>query len=404
MADLLQQRTVAGVSVWQPLRGPFERWPLSADFLIALLSFVLTLWMWALGSNREVLSMGSLSDVGIYLCAFVGNFALLWRRSHPWQVHAVVLCASILVILGGMNDGLFALAFSLYSLGRFEADSRASLIGMLAALVFVATDLFVLSVPSVGGTIAAGLVIAFWYFGRRLRFRGEYLRLLEERAEHLERERSAGAERAVAAERTRIAREMHDIVAHQVSLMTVQAGAARTVNKSDPEAASEAMAAVEKAGRNALKEMRDLLSVLRPVDQEHVLLPQPGISDLQALIHEVKDAGPVVHLKTTGIYTDLPARLQLNVYRIVQEALTNVIKHAGVDVDVDVTVDVGDNKVVVSIKDNGKGCVAYGETGGHGIVGMRERVELLDGEFSAGAGNEGGFEIRAVFPLKESAQ
>jgi signal transduction histidine kinase len=262
MTDLSQSHTGAGVRVWQPLRGPFERWPLSSDFLIALLAFVLTLMMWAQGSSRDMLSMGTLGDVGIYLCAFVGSFALLWRRSHPWQVHAVVLSASILVLLGAMGEGLFALVFSLYSLGRFEADSRASLIGMLAALAFIVTDLFVLSVPSVGGTIAAGLVIAFWYIGRRLRFRGEYLRLLEERAEHLERQRSVESDRAVAAERTRIAREMHDIVAHQVSLMTVQAGAARTVSKSDPIAAGEAMAAVEKAGRQALTEMRHLLDVL----------------------------------------------------------------------------------------------------------------------------------------------
>lgn len=400
MADLLQQRTVAGVRAWRPFRGPFERWPLSTDFFIAVLSFVLTMWMWSQGPSRGMLSMGSLSEVGIYLCAFVGNFALLWRRSHPWQVHAIVLCASILVLLGPMTDGVFALVFSLYSLGRYEADRRASLIGMLAALVFVVTDLFVLSVPSVGGTIAAGLVIVFWYIGRRLRFRGEYLRLLEERAEHLERERSAESERAVVAERTRIAREMHDIVAHQVSLMTVQAGAAKTVSKSDPEAAGEAMAAVEKAGRHALTEMRHLLGVLRPIEQESALVPQPGISDLPALIREVNDAGPAVHLQMTGVLSGLPARLELNVYRIVQEALTNVIKHAGVDVDVEVSVNVGGTNVVLSIKDNGRGCGDAGQTGGHGIVGMRERVELLNGKFNAGTGIDGGFEIRAVLPLE----
>jgi signal transduction histidine kinase len=358
--------------------------------------------MWLQGSSRDTLAMSSLSEVGIYLCAFVGNFALLWRRSHPWQVHAVVMCASILVLLSSMSDGVFALAFSLYSLGRYEADRRASVIGMLAALVFVVTDIFVLGEPSIGGTLAAGLVIAFWYIGRRLRFRGEYLRLLEERAEHLERERSAESERAVAAERTRIAREMHDIVAHQVSLMTVQAGAARTVSKSDPKAAGEAMAAVEKAGRHALTEMRHLLDVLRPVEQESALVPQPGISDLPSLIREVNEAGPVVHLQTTGALSGLPARLELNIYRIVQEALTNVIKHAGVDVIVEVFVDVTGDKVSVSIKDNGRGCVDAGQAGGHGIVGMRERVELLDGVFKAGAGIKGGFDIRAVFPLERS--
>ncbi len=402
MANLLQHRTVAGVRVWQPLRGPFERWPQLADFCVALLSFLLTLWMWRLGSSQAVLGLRTLVDVGIYLCAFVGNFALLWRRSHPWQVHAVVLSASIIVLLGPVTDGVFALAFSLYSLGRYEASHRASLLGMLAALVFVITDLFVLSEPSVGGTIAAGLVIAFWYVGRRLRFRGEYLRLLEERAEHLEKERTAEAERAVVAERTRIAREMHDIVAHQVSLMTVQAGAAKTVSQSDPEAAGEAMAAVEKAGRQALTEMRSMLDVLRPKDQESALLPQPGISDLSALVREVNDAGPTVNLHTSGALSGLAARVELTVYRIVQEALTNVIKHAGVNVTVDVTVQVDGARVVLSVKDNGKGRGSTSNTGGHGLVGMRERVELLNGTFNAGTGDDGGFEIHAALPLEEN--
>jgi len=412
MTDLLQQRTVAGVRVWQPLRGPFERWPLSADFFVALISFFLTMLMWAQGASRETLSMGSLTDVGIFLCAFVGNFALLWRRSHPWQVHMVVLCASVLVLLGGMGDGVFALAFSLYSLGRYEGDSRYSLFGILVALIFVLIDLFVLSQPSISGTIAAGLVVSFWYVGRRLRFRGEYLRLLEERADHLERERSAEAVRAVTAERTRIAREMHDIVAHQVSLMTVQAGAARTVIGSDSNAAADAMVAIEKAGRNALTELRHLLDVLRPVEQQTAMAPQPGITDLPALIQEVRDAGTVVNFGTSGVYSTLPARLQLTVYRVVQEALTNVIKHAGDGVVVTGSVDVGEDQVMVQINDNGNGCADAGKrgsnesiadrAGSHGIVGMRERVELLDGVFTAGAGVDGGFEVCAEIPIKRS--
>lgn len=424
MTELIRQPTIAGVRVWEPLRGPFERWPLSADLSIALVSFSLTILMWSQGSSREMLALDSVSDVGIFLCAFVGNFALLWRRSHPWQVHVVVLSASILVMLGGMSDGVFALAFSLYSLGRYEGENSYSLIGMLAALMLVVTDLFVLSEPSVGGTIAAGLVVSFWYVGRRLRFRGEYLRLLEERADYLERKRDAEAERAVAAERTRIAREMHDIVAHQVSLMTVQAGAARTVCATDPTAAADAMVAVEKAGRNALTEMRHLLDVLRPIEQQTAIAPQPGISDLPALVQEVRDAGPVVNFRADDDYSALPARLQLAVYRIVQETLTNVIKHAGDGVVVTGSVDIGADAVVVQIRDNGKGGAYPGDStmeeqpgdenitgkriadkaGGHGIVGMRERVELLDGILTAGAIVGSGFEIRAEFPISRNPQ
>ncbi|MFK8017122.1 MAG: sensor histidine kinase [Gammaproteobacteria bacterium] len=403
MTDLMGKNTVAGVDVWRPFRGPFERWPQMTDLMIALLAFWLTLLMWSLSSDPSGLALLSLTDIVGFLCAFVGNFALLWRRTHPSQVHAVVLFAALIVFVGPMHDGIVALSFSLYSLGRYETDSRASLIGMLIALVFIAADVLIFSTPSVGGIIAASLVIALWYIGRRLRFRGEYLRLLEERAEHLERLRNDESERAVAAERTRIAREMHDIVAHQLSLMTVQAGAAKTVSDSDPEAAREAMGAVEKAGRHAVSEMRHLLGVLRPANAANALGPQPGIRDLTALVQEVNGAGPVVQLETTGELSGLPTRLDLNAYRIVQEALTNVIKHAGAGVKVDVSVDGRDDSIIIHVTDNGPGG-DVSQTSGHGIIGMRERVELLRGTFRAGQRADGGFEIHAILPREPGEQ
>lgn len=379
---------------WEPLRGPFERWPNLADFLLALLSFLLTLAMWSAGEAG--LAMQSLADVGVLLCGFTGNFALLWRRSHPIVVHAVVLLASVLAHLGPETDGVFALTFSLYSLGRYTADDRASLAGMLAALTFVAAELL-LGKPDIGGVIAAGLVMLLWYVGRRLRFRGEYLRLLEERARHLEREQSLSAERTVAAERTRIARELHDIVAHQVSLMTVQAGAARTVIDSDARAAAQAMLAVEKAGRQALSEMRHLLNVLRLGNGEGELVPQPGVADLPRLIEEVTEAGPMVRFTTAGGRSALPARLDLSVYRIVQEALTNVLKHAGPSPQVDVFVRFAQEYVELRIVDDGRGNnVTLGR--GHGIGGMRERAELLGGSLTAGPLVSGGFEVWATLP------
>ena len=403
MSETSRERTVAGIAAWRPWRGPFERWPQLSDLLIALLAFVLTLVMWSQGSGHETLSMNSLTDVGAYLCAFVGNFALLWRRSHPLHVHATVLGASILVHFGSTADGIVALAFSLYSLGRYEADSRASLIGAVAALVFIVIDLNVFDTPSAGSTIAALLILALWYLGRRLRFRGEYLRLLEERALHLERERNVESERAVVAERTRIAREMHDVVAHQVSLMTVQAGAARTISTSDPKAAGDAMSAVEAAGRQALSEMRHLLGVLRLVDADDALGPQPRLDDLPALARRVDDAGPVVGLQTKGVLSGLPARLELNAYRIVQEALTNVIKHAGAGAPVDVFVEGRTDGVLIRVRDYGEGDDTE-QTGGHGITGMRERVELLGGSFTAGNCPDGGFEVRAHLPLESGTR
>ena len=386
-------------SSWRPWRGPFERFPNATDFLIALLAFLLNLVMWSHRGGGDVPLLATLLGVGAYLCAFVANFALLWRRSHPWQVHGVILFFSVLLYVAAPVHGVVGLAFSLYSLGRFEADNRASVIGAIAALAFVIVDLTLFKSPSAGSTIAAMMVLALWYLGRRLRFRGEYLRLLEERAQHLERERTAEAERAVDAERTRIAREMHDIVAHQVSLMTVQAGAARIIAATNPEEARDAMASIEAAGRQALTEMRHLLSFMRPVHFDNTLEPQPGIGDLTKLVSQVSDVGLDVQLQTTGDLSGLPARLELTAYRIIQEALTNVIKHAGTQSKVTVTLDACDKNIVITITDDGKGN-ALGYAGGHGILGMRERVQLLGGSFSAGISDDTniGFKVRAILP------
>lgn len=387
---------------WRPIRGPLERWPHLTDSLIALVAFGLNLIMW---SHDNELTLGSLLEVGSYLCVFVGSFALLWRRSHPWQVHAVILSLSILVFVAAPVDGIVAMVFSLYSLGRYEADHRASIAGVLAAFSFVVLDLLIVNEPSAGSTFAALMVLALWYMGRRLRFRGEYLRLLEERAQYLERERTAQSERAVVAERTRIAREMHDIVAHQLSLMTVQAGAARTVAGSDPQAAGEAMASVEAAGRQALSEMRHLLGVLRPSDAAGALEPQPGVADLPNVVRQVQEVGLKVQFQSQGDLTGVAAGLELAIYRIVQESLTNVIKHAGTQANVMVKIDGGHRDIVVTIKDDGSGCSAdlNGGHTGHGVAGMRERVQLLGGSLHAGNSVATGFEVRAVIPRNRQA-
>ena len=397
----------------QPIRGPFERWPNLTDLLIALLAFFLTLLMWSRSGPHQVLALESLWDVAAFQCAFVGCFALLWRRTYPWQVHAVVLAATVLLEMGLPAEGIVAMAFSLYCLGRYEANTRASWIALLATLAFVVFDEKVLVKPTAGGTVAVMLAWALWYIGRRLRFRGEYLRLLEERAEYLERERNAESERAVAAERTRIARELHDVVAHQVSMMTVQAGAARTISRNNPEAASEAMAAVEAAGRHALTEMRHLLGVLRPTSdtnsdsEKATLTPQPDLEDLPALIEKVRQVAARVDYETHGNLGEVPASAALAAYRIVQESLTNVIKHVGAKASVRVSVTTEPGQLSICIRDDGfgageqpLGAQTRGEKlrGGHGIAGMRERVELLGGQLSAGKVDGGGFEVTAKLP------
>ncbi len=385
------------MGVWRPFRGPLQRWPQLTDALLAAAALALTLASWSWRSSQPLL--GTFTDIGVYLAAFVACLALLWRRSHPSQVHTVVVLTGVLLLFVPSIDGLAPLALSLYSLGRYEADSRISAVAAGVSLVFLVVQQSLLLAPGVSGVVTTTIWVGLWYAGRRLRFRGEYLRLLEDRAAQLERERHVEAERAVVAERNRIAREMHDVVAHKLSLMTVQAGAARTVGASDPDAALDAMAAVESAGRDAMAEMRDLLGVLRPAGAESALGPQPGIEDLPALVREVGDVGLNVHLATAGSLAGLPSRLQLSVYRIVQEALTNVMKHAGEGVQVDVSVERRDGCVAVSIHDNGVGSNP-GQNGGQGIAGMRERAALLGGSLRAADGSEGGFVVHAKLPIE----
>ncbi|MFK7828615.1 MAG: sensor histidine kinase [Congregibacter sp.] len=391
------------VAAWQPIRGPFQRWPRFMDLTLACLAFLLTLMSWSAGSDMD--PVVTPSEAFSLLLAVIGNFALIWRRRYPVHVHVIVIACSAAVTFGPVQSGLFAVGFSLYSLGRYAAHDRVSLLGMLAALLLATLDMFVLNTPNAGSFVALGFVVLFWYVGRRLRFRGEYLRLLEERAEYLENRKSEEAARAVAEERTRIARELHDVVAHQVSLMTVQAGAAKTVAGSDPEAALVAMAAVEGAGRQAMREMRHLLDVLRQDDGQPTLHPQPGCADLLQLAAEVTEAGAVVDLHTEGRLSGLAARVDLALYRIVQESLTNVLRHAGPGVRATVRVHAMPTGVDLQVSDDGIGpSQQLGHPQGYGINGMRERAELLGGWLTAQSGAQGGFQVAAFLPYADSSR
>ncbi|MEA3410166.1 MAG: sensor histidine kinase [Pseudomonadota bacterium] len=216
----------------------------------------------------------------------------------------------------------------------------------------------------------------------------------------LEREQDSEARRAVAEERTRIARELHDVVAHRVSLMTVQAGAAKTVAADDPEGALQAMEAVEKEGRLALDELRHLMGVLRPEAEDNALSPQSGIADIPRLVEHLREAGLDVTLTTDNVQTDLPAHVDLSAYRIVQEALTNVLKHAGTSARTEVRLSTEIHGVAIEVLDNGHGATILPGSG-HGIAGMRERAQLLGGSLNAGPRPGGGFQVVANLPIGE---
>lgn len=378
-------------------RGPFARWPRTSDAALAVVTFLATVF---LSDNPDQdLSVRALTDVplpafGVFA---VASGALLWRRKRPVEVLAVTMTAWGVSLAFGFG-GVAAQGIAVYGVGRYVTDRRWSGYGVAASVAVTVVDA-VRSGPLTEVPIAVFLTFALWYAGVRVRNRGE-------RAALLARERVAEERRVLAEERARIARELHDVVAHRVSMMTVQAGAAKTVAVDDPQAAVAAMAAVEQAGREALSELRHLLGVLRPDTESGGLGPQPGLADVPGLVEKFQAAGLDVSLTTNGMVAGLPAQVDLSVYRIVQEALTNVLKHAGprTRTQVRLTIDGrhDDQHLAVHVLDDGNGSpVLPGSSGGrrHGIVGMRERALLLGGRLDASPRPGGGFQVDAHLPV-----
>ena len=236
-----------------------------------------------------------------------------------------------------------------------------------------------------------------WLAGYALRERAEQAEAAEVRAVQAEREREAAARVAVAEERARIARELHDIVAHAVSVMVLQVGAVRHKLPDDLDEDRDALSGVERAGRTALAEMRRLLAAMRDEGDEAELAPQPGLEGLGSLAEEVGRAGLPVRLHVEGERRPLPRAIDLSAYRIVQEGLTNALKHARASA-ADVTVRYRPDELQLEVRDDGAGAAANDGLG-HGLVGIRERVKIYGGEMSAGTANGGGFVLRTRLPI-----
>ncbi|QEU92730.1 sensor histidine kinase [Streptomyces kanamyceticus] len=247
-----------------------------------------------------------------------------------------------------------------------------------------------------------------WVLGDSIRTRRAYLAQLEERADRLEKEREAQSKVAVAAERARIARELHDVVAHNVSVMVVQADGAAYVMDTAPDQARKALETISGTGRQALAEMRRLLGVLRTGEHEESgeYVPQPDVEQLDELIEQVRTAGLPVDFKVEGTPRPLPSGVELTAYRIVQEALTNTRKHGGENAGASVRLVYFDDGLGLLVEDDGKGAPheLYEDGGadgsGHGLIGMRERVGMVGGTLDAGPRPGGGFRISALLPLK----
>jgi signal transduction histidine kinase len=241
-----------------------------------------------------------------------------------------------------------------------------------------------------------------WFFGSALGSRTAETRELTERVAAAERERATAEERATAQERARIARELHDVVAHSVSVMVVQASGVRRLLKDEQHREREALLSVEQIGRQALTEMRRMLGVMRSGEETPAALaPQPGLQHLDRLVAQVEEAGLPVTLRVEGERPDISPGVDLSAYRIVQEGLTNALKHAK-GAHAEVLVRYIDSSVELEIADDGPG-VPDGDGKGHGLVGMRERVALYGGTIEAGPRAGGGFVLRAQLPVEGRA-
>jgi len=333
-----------------------------------------------------------------FLMLAIGCVALFWRRSWPLAVLAVALANSLAwTAFDFPGNPIFLVLASLYAVGRYFPKGWIGLAALAVALAVVGFGQVADGDPA--SEIVAALVVTTlpWYVGRRVRIRGFYVAAARERAEHLEWKRATEAQRAIADARAGIARELHDVVAHNVSVMTVQAGVARLVVADDPERAQVAIGAVEEAGRRALDELRHLLGVLRPETASGELAPQPTLSRVHELVDQLRQTGMSISLATEAP-SELPVRVDLFAYRIVQEALTNVLKHGGVDAAAHVRLEETDGYLDIEVTDTGTAAGTLPGSG-QGIVGMKERAILLGGTLEAGPRPEGGFRVRARLPI-----
>jgi signal transduction histidine kinase len=351
--------------------------------------------------------------VGLVLALAV---PLWWRRTRPVAGSVVVAGAALalgLLLYAAPLAGL-AMLLAGYAAGA-HASFRPGLGGLVVLGLSSASALVGLGLvePAVPGTDPASILlnvlalVGAWALGRGMRNRRRYTDELVDRAERLERTRAAEVRAALAEERGRIARELHDVVAHHVSVMTVQAAAARRTLDRDPARSAGAMAAVEDTGRDALAEMRRIVGVLRGPDAEpegDARSPQPGLTDLPVLVNQVGDAGLTVETEVEGERPHVPPGVDLTAFRVVQEALTNTLKHAG-RTRARVTIRYLPGELDVRVRDEGRGLAAHldGHTPGHGLLGMRERVALYGGTLRVGPRDGGGFDVRARLPLDEVA-
>ncbi|TMR95376.1 sensor histidine kinase [Nonomuraea basaltis] len=377
----------------EKLAGVLRVAPLAALCAILALPF-------ATGSQPAAsLDMGLAGYLGLSAALLA---PLLWR-DRPLASFAVISLISFGQWLADVTllPANLAVLIALWAVA-YECSFRWAVAAGLVAELGIFLVLVNWDTPTLGMFFSGSIfVVTIWLTGLYANTRRRYLEGLEERAERAERERDQQARMAAAAERARIARELHDVVAHNVSVMVVQADGAGYTLDSDPEQARLAVRNISKTGRAALAEMRRLVGVLRENEGGDTdYTPQPGLGQLEEL---VRGSAVPARLRVGGVPVELPEGQQLAIYRIVQEALTNALKHGGPGVQAVVEIEYGGPELVVRVTDDGRGAAAPRSPGGHGLIGMRERVGMYGGAVWAGPRSGGGFEVLARLPLAKAA-
>ncbi|GIH09612.1 hypothetical protein Rhe02_76790 [Rhizocola hellebori] len=335
------------------------------------------------------------------------------RRRWLW---AAVAATGVFILLGVLEQDLWAaqgvaLYVLAYTLAAYETWWRA-VVG--SALLWLANDLAFLAAvrngalnghdgqplisTSAGMLVNLVMMVVLFLIGRTIQARRLAAQALRERASAAEDGRQAHAEQAVAEERRRIARELHDVVAHHVSVIGVMATGARRVLKHDYDAAEQALSTIEQTSRTTLRELRRLLFLLRVESEESQLTPQPGLGGVRALVEQVREAGLAATLRVEGEPAELDPGVALTAYRIVQEALTNALKHAG-HATAEVRMAIQPDLLTIEVFDTGHG-PREGMMPGHGLLGMRERVAVYGGTLRTGPRPGGGFRVYAKIPLE----
>jgi signal transduction histidine kinase len=337
---------------------------------------------------------------GTFLLAAAGILPLAVRRSHPIPVLAVAVAATAFVALHYGSWWPFAAILALYSVGAHCPRPTALKAGIVSILVLAVPVLNAdegstgawSRLAFLGGRLAP--LAAAWLVGNAIRSRRERVRSIEERAAQLERERDTNARRAAAEEQARIAREVHDVVAHNLSVIVVQATAGEAVFESEPERARQALETIGSTGREALVELRRVLGVIRS-DEAPTMAPQPTLERLDGLLDQVRSTGLDVRLEVDGEKRELSPALELSAYRIVQEALTNTLRHANAH-HATVKLRYDADGLDVEVADDGLPAESNGE--GSGLIGMRERAATFGGHVEAGPAEGGGYRVSARLP------